>query len=304
MSYYPQGGYPPQQQGGYYQPQPPQQMGSYYPPQQAGYYPPAQGSYMAPQSAYGAMPAMGGMVPAQAGYAGGYGAAAAGGAMPQANAAGGRLLYEFQFKGSKLADKDLFSKSDPFLVMYASRSGRASSKAKGKDSGKKRGDWVAVHKTETIKNNLNPVWRPFQLDLYNVCGGRLDAPIMLEVSDWDRNGAHDLIGRATTSVRELQIMKEVVLVNPAHKNSMFRKGAGCLEVLKCAPVSAGATHVPATTVTTATTAYQTGGAGYGAMAPQHSAYGAPPQGSYYAPPAHQYPPAGSIYPPAPGGGYR
>lgn len=281
------------------------------------------------QPGYGApAPAMGGMVPAQSymAAAGGMGAMGAmggmgAGGMPM-NAAGGHLMYEFQFKGSKLADKDLFSKSDPFLIMYASRSGRASSKAKGKDSGKKAGDWVAVHKTETIKNNLNPTWRPFQLDLYNVCGGRLDAPIMIEVLDWDANGRHDLIGRVTSSVREMQIMKEVTLVNPANKNKMFSRGCGSIQVLKCAPISAGATHVPATTVTTATTSYQAygappagsfaqpqGGSYYPPQQPVQGSYYAPPPAGAYPPQQHGYPPQQQGYPPQqqgypPQGGYR
>ena len=40
-----------------------------------------------------------------------------------------------------------------------------------------------VHKTETISANLNPVWKPFILDLDKLCNGDLDAEFKIEC--WD-----------------------------------------------------------------------------------------------------------------------
>jgi hypothetical protein len=40
-----------------------------------------------------------------------------------------------------------------------------------------------VHKTETISANLNPVWKPFVIDLDKLCNGDLDAEFKLEC--WD-----------------------------------------------------------------------------------------------------------------------
>ena len=43
-----------------------------------------------------------------------------------------------------------------------------------------------VHKTETITDDLNPVWSSFQLDVAT-CGG-LDTELCFEVYDFDRLG--------------------------------------------------------------------------------------------------------------------
>jgi len=56
----------------------------------------------------------------------------------------------FHISCEKLDKKDFFGKSDPFLVIY---------------KGCANGQWVVVHKTETIKNTLNPTWKPFSLPL-------------------------------------------------------------------------------------------------------------------------------------------
>jgi hypothetical protein len=55
-----------------------------------------------------------------------------------------------KWTGKKLLDVDFFSKSDPFLRFFRSR-GEAGS------------DWILVHETEVIMDNLNPVWKPFEL---------------------------------------------------------------------------------------------------------------------------------------------
>ena len=56
-----------------------------------------------------------------------------------------------QFKGVKLANMDgLFGKSDPFLCFY-----RIS----------EDGSWLKVHSTEFIKDNLNPIWKPFNITM-------------------------------------------------------------------------------------------------------------------------------------------
>ena len=47
-------------------------------------------------------------------------------------------------RGYSLANKDLFSKSDPYLVVSRPVT---------------RGGWTALRTTETVKNDLNPVWR-------------------------------------------------------------------------------------------------------------------------------------------------
>ncbi|KAG5845836.1 copine-8 isoform X1 [Anguilla anguilla] len=93
-----------------------------------------------------------------------------------------------QFCGNKLDKKDFFGKSDPFLVFYRSN---------------EDGTFTICHKTEVVKNTLNPVWQAFKIPVRALCNGDYDRAIKIEVYDWDRDGSHDFIGEFTTTYREL-----------------------------------------------------------------------------------------------------
>uniref|UniRef100_A0A8C5TLK3 Copine 8 n=1 Tax=Malurus cyaneus samueli TaxID=2593467 RepID=A0A8C5TLK3_9PASS len=104
------------------------------------------------------------------------------------------LYYPFQdsvlmqFCANKLDKKDFFGKSDPFLVFHRSN---------------EDGSFTICHKTEVVKNTLNPVWQAFKISVRALCNGDFDRTIKVEVYDWDRDGSHDFIGEFTTSYREL-----------------------------------------------------------------------------------------------------
>uniref|UniRef100_A0A8C9TK13 Copine 8 n=1 Tax=Scleropages formosus TaxID=113540 RepID=A0A8C9TK13_SCLFO len=93
-----------------------------------------------------------------------------------------------QFCGNKLDKKDFFGKSDPFLVFHRSN---------------EDGTFTICHKTEVVKNTLNPVWQAFKIPVRALCNGDYDRAIKIEVYDWDRDGSHDFIGEFSTSYREL-----------------------------------------------------------------------------------------------------
>ncbi|KAI3969143.1 hypothetical protein MKW92_052889 [Papaver armeniacum] len=102
---------------------------------------------------------------------------------------------EMIFRCSKLDNKDLFSKSDPFL--------RLSRIAEGVN--------IAICKTEVVNNNLNPTWKP-------------DTPLVLECFDFNSNGKHDLIGKIQTSVEDLEKLYVGKLGENFHIQSSSRKG--------------------------------------------------------------------------------
>uniref|UniRef100_A0A8C5FUA5 Copine Vb n=1 Tax=Gadus morhua TaxID=8049 RepID=A0A8C5FUA5_GADMO len=93
-----------------------------------------------------------------------------------------------QFCANKLDKKDFFGKSDPFMVFYRSN---------------EDGTFTICHKTEVVKNTLNPVWQSITIPVRALCNGDYDRTIKVEVYDWDRDGSHDFIGEFTTSYREL-----------------------------------------------------------------------------------------------------
>uniref|UniRef100_A0A8C8VMK1 Copine 5 n=1 Tax=Pelusios castaneus TaxID=367368 RepID=A0A8C8VMK1_9SAUR len=99
-----------------------------------------------------------------------------------------RDVTTMQFCANKLDKKDFFGKSDPFMVFYRSN---------------EDGTFTICHKTEVVKNTLNPMWQAFSIPVRALCNGDYDRTIKVEVYDWDRDGSHDFIGEFTTSYREL-----------------------------------------------------------------------------------------------------
>uniref|UniRef100_A0AAY4A3X4 C2 domain-containing protein n=1 Tax=Denticeps clupeoides TaxID=299321 RepID=A0AAY4A3X4_9TELE len=70
-------------------------------------------------------------------------------------------VVNFEADARKLDNKDFFGKSDPYLEFYRQI-----------ETG-----WQLAHRTEVVKNNLNPSWRPFKIPLQSLCGGDLEKPI-------------------------------------------------------------------------------------------------------------------------------
>ncbi|OVA12550.1 C2 calcium-dependent membrane targeting [Macleaya cordata] len=102
-----------------------------------------------------------------------------------------RQAVEMIFRCSKLDNKDLFSKSDPFLRI----------------SRIVEGGTIPVYKTEVVKNNLNPTWKPVCLSAQQF-GSKasllLDTPLVIECFDFNNSGSHELIGKIQKSVADLE----------------------------------------------------------------------------------------------------
>ncbi|KAM3872814.1 copine-4 [Diretmus argenteus] len=96
---------------------------------------------------------------------------------------------ELSFSARKLDDKDFFSKSDPFLEIY-----RLNDDA----------TLQLVHRTETVMNNLNPVWKTFKVSLNSLCSGDQERKLQGLVWDWDSNGKHDFIGEFEATFKEMR----------------------------------------------------------------------------------------------------
>nr|KAG5706037.1 hypothetical protein BaRGS_028146 [Batillaria attramentaria] len=93
-----------------------------------------------------------------------------------------------QLRATKLDKKDFFGKSDPFLLIHRANEDMS---------------FTVVHKTEVVRNNLNPTWKPFTISVQALCNGDYDRSVQVECFDWDSDGSHDFIGAFTTNLRQL-----------------------------------------------------------------------------------------------------
>ncbi|KAM9839448.1 copine-3-like isoform 2-T2 [Aulostomus maculatus] len=97
-------------------------------------------------------------------------------------------VVEFEVAGRKLDKKDFFGKSDPFLEFY-----------RATETG-----WQMAHRTEVVKYNVNPVWRPFRIPMQALCGGDVEKSIKIDCYDYNSSGSHNLIGSFQTTLCQIQ----------------------------------------------------------------------------------------------------
>ncbi|PWA24504.1 hypothetical protein CCH79_00011826 [Gambusia affinis] len=133
--------------------------------------------------------------------------------------------------------------------------------------------YTICHKTEVVKNTLDPVWQAFKIPVRALCNGDYDRSIKVEVYDWDRDGGsrfakkedvslggffrgfidvlgtappqargvnrHDFIGEFSTSYREMcrsQSQFHVYeVLNPKKKGKKKKKyqNSGTVTLLSC-----------------------------------------------------------------------
>jgi hypothetical protein len=120
---------------------------------------------------------------------------------------------QVKLRGHKLDKKDLFGKSDPYLVLF---------KYLGNDS------WAEKHRTEIVMKTLNPQWKPFTISVQKICNDDRLKPIKVEVYDWDRIGKDDFIGSA--EVNYTQLTTEGFQFELWGKNKKKGKNSGFIQV--------------------------------------------------------------------------
>nr|GEW49123.1 protein BONZAI 1-like [Tanacetum cinerariifolium] len=98
-----------------------------------------------------------------------------------------KISMELVFRCMDLENKEIFSKSDPFLVI-----------SKCVESG----HTVPVCKTEVLKNDLNPMWKPVSISMSQV--GSKETPLVIECFNFNSNGRHDLLGKVQSSLVDLE----------------------------------------------------------------------------------------------------
>jgi len=94
-----------------------------------------------------------------------------------------------KFSGVKLDKKDFFGKSDPFIEITRVTENNT---------------YILVHRSEVIKNTLNPTWAPFQVPIRTLSNGDDFRDLKFDIFDWNRSGSHEIIGSFHTNVHNLK----------------------------------------------------------------------------------------------------
>ncbi|XP_060692551.1 copine-1-like isoform X2 [Hemiscyllium ocellatum] len=128
-----------------------------------------------------------------------------------------------QLEARNLENKDFMGKSDPFLELYRQGDGDK---------------WQLAYRSEVIKNNLNPNWKPFSVSLQSLCNGDMQKPIKVAIYDKDESTGSDLIGECTAPAQKLLEAKDQVIefecINPEKKKKKKSyKNSGIIRVRSC-----------------------------------------------------------------------
>ncbi|NP_001083652.1 copine I L homeolog [Xenopus laevis] len=132
-------------------------------------------------------------------------------------------VINLEMEARNLDKKDFLGKSDPFLEFFKQVDG---------------GSWQLVYRSEVIKNNLNPTWKKFSVPLQTFCGGDMNKPIKVSVSDYDDSSDSDLIGAFECTAAKLLEAKdqsvEFDCINPQKKQKKKNyKNSGIVKVKSC-----------------------------------------------------------------------
>ncbi|XP_055006864.1 copine-3-like isoform X2 [Boleophthalmus pectinirostris] len=132
-------------------------------------------------------------------------------------------VVDFEISARNLDKKDFFGKSDPFLEFYRET-----------ETG-----WQLCHRTEVIKCNLNPVWRPFRVSLQSLCNCDVEKSIKIDCYDYNNSGSHDFIGSLQASVSQIQQASQTYAAEFECINSKKKqkkkgyKNSGVIVIKKC-----------------------------------------------------------------------
>jgi len=98
-------------------------------------------------------------------------------------------VVRMSFSAKGLDKKDFFGKSDPYLEI-----GRST----------ECNQYAIVHRTEVVKSNLSPSWKPLQLEVRSLCNGDYQRDLKMTVYDWNSSGSPDYIGSFHTTLEKLK----------------------------------------------------------------------------------------------------
>ncbi|XP_023348727.1 copine-3, partial [Eurytemora carolleeae] len=97
-------------------------------------------------------------------------------------------MIKLQFSGRSLKNLDVFSKSDPFLIISRRNASQV---------------LTQVRRTETKDNNLNPDWSVLYMSLNELCESDFNMKLQIDVKD-DDGATSELIGSVEVTLADLE----------------------------------------------------------------------------------------------------
>jgi hypothetical protein len=128
-----------------------------------------------------------------------------------------KIAVRFAMSALKLDKKDLFGKSDPYVVITQLK-GRTNSR-------------TVLYTSEVLRRTLNPTWKPVRILVDAPKGGtKKDVRIEIQVIDKDNHSRDDEIGVVWASLAELEESPRLTLVNSRNRKKGKNKASGTLVI--------------------------------------------------------------------------
>lgn len=129
---------------------------------------------------------------------------------------GGNMLIKASICGKKLDRKDFGIFSDPYFIIS--------------QLGKNQASRSQLYRSEVVRRDVNPKWRPFQFKVaIPKGGGKQDIRLEILVYDKDNHRRDDEIGKCVHSLADLEKNSSVPIINERKRRRWGKKNSGTLE---------------------------------------------------------------------------
>lgn len=92
-----------------------------------------------------------------------------------------------------------------------------------------------IYKSEVIGHTIKPVWNAFELNVSEF--GGYDNPLVIQVWDHERSGAHNYIGEFETTLREILLPNNSFRVADPKKSYTIFANIGIFDFQKIVAIS-------------------------------------------------------------------
>jgi len=125
-------------------------------------------------------------------------------------------FFNFKFRGLHIKNIEIgrlgLGSTDPFYEIY---------KKHPLSTGGTR--WQLIHRSDTIKNHLNPMWEEEELNMETFCDNELDKFIKIELWDYQTNGKHRCMGEVETTASDIVTRKTMRGNGDKTRSLMFQR---------------------------------------------------------------------------------